>query len=159
MLYSCLKCAKISNRFGNNERKKETTVDSKSEASQYPVSSLAYLGDCVFELCVREYLVRNNEAHPSVKSLEYVTAHVQSGAVEKLLPLLDDEETSIYKRGRNTGHTSVPKSSSAGEYRRATGLESLFGWLYLQGRKDRIDELFSRAFVQTEEDTSEQEFV
>ena len=131
-------------------------MDKKTEASQYPISSLAYLGDCVFELCVREYLVRNNEMRPSVKSLEYVTAHVQSEAVVRILPNLDEDEMDIYKRGRNIGHTSVPKSSSACEYRRATGLEALFGWLYLRGRTDRIGELFKCAFDQTDEE-SEQE--
>lgn len=121
-------------------------MDKKTEASQYPISSLAYLGDCVFELCVREYLVRINESRPSVKSLEYVTAQVQSEAVERILPILDEDEMDIYKRGRNVGHTSVPRSSSACEYRRATGLETLFGWLYLQGNTERIEKLFSSAF-------------
>lgn len=114
--------------------------------SQISAANLAYLGDCVYELCVREYLVKKNVQHPSVESLKYVTAHVQSRVLDKILPLLDDEEESVYKRGRNGGHTSVPKSSTTGEYRRATGLESLFGYLYLSGRSGRINELFSAAF-------------
>ncbi len=73
--------------------------------------------------------------------------------MDKILPHLDEDEMSVYKRGRNVGHTSIPKSSSAVEYRRATGLETLFGWLYLQGRKERIDELFISAFEQVNTET------
>lgn len=115
--------------------------------SQISPANLAYLGDCVYELCVREYLVRKNVQRPSVESLKYVTAHVQSCVLERILPLLDDEETTVYKRGRNLGHGNVPKSSTTGEYRRATGLEALFGYLYLSGRQDRINELFEAAFA------------
>lgn len=115
--------------------------------SQISPANLAYLGDCVYELCVREYLVRKNVQRPSVESLKYVTAHVQSCVLERILPLLDDEETTFYKRGRNLGHGNVPKSSTTGEYRRATGLEALFGYLYLSGRQDRINELFEAAFA------------
>ena len=119
----------------------------KTEQNPLLVSSanLAYLGDCVYELCVRKYLVEKNVKRPSVESLRYVTAHVQSSVLEKILPILTEEETYVYKRGRN-GHSSVPKSSTAAEYHRATGLEALFGYLYLCGRLDRIDELFKVAF-------------
>ncbi len=117
-------------------------------------SRLAYLGDCVFELCAREYLVRRSVRQPSVEALHYVTARVQSQAVDKLLPLLTEEEEAQYRRGRNIGHTSAPKSASLSEYRRATGLEALFGWLWLMGRQDRLRELFGLAF---QEDTPDLE--
>lgn len=110
-------------------------------------ANLAYLGDCVYELYVREYLVLRGVSRPSVESLKYVTAHVQSRVVETLLPMLKDEEMTEFRRGRNNGHSSVPKSSTPAEYRRATGLESLFGWLYLSGRHDRLRELFTAAFA------------
>lgn len=116
---------------------------------QISAANLAYLGDCVYELYVREYLVKKCCQKPSVESLKYVTAHVQSGVVEKILPLLTDEEESEYKRGRNIGHSNIPKSSTAAEYRRATGLETLFGWLYLSGKHDRLRELFDLAFNDT----------
>lgn len=116
------------------------------ELNQITAQNLAYLGDCVYELYVREYLVRNNVSRASVESLKYVTAHIQSGVVEKILPLLTEEEEDAYRRGRNIGHTSTPKSSTAGEYRRATGLEALFGWLYLSGKNDRLRFLFDSAF-------------
>lgn len=122
------------------------TIDKNINPSQCSPANLAYLGDCVFELYVREYLVRKQTNRPSVESLKYVTAHVQSQVIEKVLPMLTEEEEHEYKRGRNLGHTSVPKSSTPSEYRRATGLEALFGWLYLSGKHDRLRELFDAAF-------------
>ncbi len=119
----------------------ETAADFVSAAN------LAYLGDCVYELYVREYLVKRACSRPSVESLKYVTAHVQSGVVEKILPLLTEEEEAEFKRGRNIGHSNIPKSSTAAEYRRATGLETLFGWLYLKGKQDRLRTLFDAAFA------------
>ncbi len=114
-------------------------------------SRLAYLGDCVFELCAREYLVLRSVRQPSVEALHYVTARVQSRALERILPLLTEEEEAEYRRGRNIGHTSAPKSASLSEYRRATGLETLFGWLYLMGRHERLKELFAAAFPEDAE--------
>lgn len=122
------------------------TSDKNINPSLYSPANLAYLGDCVFELYVREYLVKKQITRPSVESLKYVTAHVQSQVIEKVLPMLTEEEEHEYKRGRNLGHTNVPKSSTPSEYRRATGLEALFGWLYLSGKHDRLRELFDAAF-------------
>ena len=123
--------------------------------SLYSPANLAYLGDCVFELYVREYLVKKHTQRPSVESLKFVTAHVQSEVIEKILPMLTEEEEHEYKRGRNLGHTNVPKSSTPSEYRRATGLEALFGWLYLSGKHDRIRELFDSVFAEKCEDSEE----
>ena len=111
----------------------------KTEQNPLLVSSanLAYLGDCVYELCVRKYLVEKNVKRPSVESLRYVTAHVQSSVLEKILPILTEEETDVYKRGRNA-HTA----RTGKEYHRATGLETLFGYLYLKGDIPRVRELF-----------------
>jgi len=104
---------------------------------------LAFIGDTVFELMVRETLLANvsiNTLHNNVKSL--VMARAQSHMVEKILPLLTEEETLAYKRGRNaTSHTS-PKNTDIADYRRATGLEALFGYLYLKGETERMNELF-----------------
>ncbi len=123
--------------------------------SQVSAAHLAYLGDCVYELFVREYLVRNHAPHPSVESLKYVTAPVQSAVAERILPILTEEEEGAYRRGRNVGHSHIPKASTAAEYRRATGLEALFGWLYLSGRQERLRELFEVAFAQPEESGDE----
>ncbi len=92
-------------------------------------------------------LVRRGARQPSVDALAYVTAKVQSQAAERLLPLLTEEESDEYRRGRNIGHTNIPKSASLAEYRRATGLETLFGWLWLRGDEERIRALFEAAFA------------
>jgi len=97
---------------------------------------------------VREKLVRAGNIPPEllhVKALSFVRASEQSKAVGKLLPYLTEAELDIYKRGRNA-KSRVPKSSTAGEYRRSTGMECLFGYLYLSKNGSRIDELFEIAF-------------
>lgn len=127
----------------------------EKEAGEVSAANLAYLGDCVYELLVREYLVWRGSTRPSVDSLAYVTAHVQSGVIEKLLPHLTEAEEDAYKRGRNVGHSSIPKSSTVAEYRRATGLEALFGWLHLTGQADRLRELFALAFTEDVDDKNE----
>ena len=111
--------------------------------------ALAYLGDTVIEITVREKLVKTgirDVGELNRMSRDYVTAKNQSKALEKILPALDEEETAIYKRGRNAHGVSIPKSASANEYRRATGMEALFGWLYLKGRNERIREIFEIGF-------------
>ena len=106
---------------------------------------LAHLGDGVFELMVRTWLCLHGKA--KVKDLHraavaYVAAPAQAAAVEGLLPLLTPEEADVYRRGRNTAPHSVPRAATRAQYQSATGLETLFGWLYLQGRTDRLNELF-----------------
>ena len=111
-----------------------------------PVLSLAYLGDAVYEVLVRERLVRRGVKSPSVRSLEYVTAGSQSDAAERILPHLTEEEADLFRRGRNDHHSAVPKHAAPVQYRRATGLEALFGFLYLAGEDGRLRELFAIAF-------------
>ena len=109
---------------------------------------MAYLGDGVIELFVRERLVRAGNIPPGElhsKAMLFVTAAKQSNAVENILPVLTEAETEIYKRGRNA-KGRVPKSASAVDYRRATGMECLFGYLYLSDNKKRLEELFDIAF-------------
>ena len=112
-------------------------------------AALAYLGDSVIEICVREYLVSkgiSTSAHLNRASLDFVRASAQAEAMKRLLDVLTEEETAVFKRGRNIGHTNTPKSASVGEYRMATGMEALFGWLHLSGKSDRINELFRVAY-------------
>ena len=111
---------------------------------------LAYLGDAVIELAVRGKLVKAAGSHIMPERLHgeallFVTAEKQSEAVEKILPVLTEAETEIYKRGRNA-KSRVQKRASVTDYRRATGLECLFGYLYLAGDQPRINELFDIAF-------------
>ena len=112
--------------------------------------ALAYLGDCVFECCVREYLVGKGlgtSAALNREALEFVRASAQAEAMKRILPILTEEEESVFKRGRNLGHTKTPKSATVGEYRAATGMEALFGYLHLKGEKERIRELFLAGYA------------
>ena len=113
------------------------------------VPALAYLGDCVIELCVRRHLVDaglSTSAHLNAAALDYVRAPAQAEAMKRLLPHLTEEEENYFRRGRNIGHTNVPKSATVSEYRAATGMEVLFGYLHVTGQNDRIEELFALAY-------------
>ncbi len=113
-------------------------------------TSLAYLGDSVIEVFVRRFLVSlgtGDCGRVNRWALNFVKATSQSAALEKILPLLTDDEEYIFKRGRNAHGISIPKSASAVEYRRATGFEALFGYLELKGEKERARELFEIAYA------------
>ncbi len=116
----------------------------------YSSASLAYLGDCAIELCVREYLVKEKGFSSSAKlnkeALQFVKASRQAEAMKNIIDILTEEETAVFHRGRNMGHSNTPKSATMAEYRSATGMEALFGWLYLAKRQDRINELFRLAY-------------
>ena len=108
---------------------------------------LAHLGDGVYELLVRTWLCAHGQAtgkglHRA--TIELVCAQAQAMRGERILPLLTEEEAAVYKRGRNAHVHTVPHSASRADYLKATALECLFGWLYLRGRQDRINELFAR---------------
>ena len=106
---------------------------------------LAHIGDAVFELLCRSYLCGNGQTtvgqlhHDTV---QLVKAPAQAKFAEKLLPVLTEEELAFYRRGKNAHVHAVPKGATPAEYAKATGLEALFGALYLAGRTDRINELF-----------------
>jgi len=123
----------------------------------YSTASLAYLGDCVLELCVREYLVKSGLSSSSAlnrEALKFVRASAQAEAMKRILPLLSEEEAAVFRRGRNVGHTNTPKSATVAEYRSATGMEALFGWLHLAGKQERVAELFALAYeIETNEIT------
>ena len=123
----------------------EESVKPRFRLAEAGPLTLAYMGDAVFELLTRERIVLAGEKPPAELNRlarGYVTAVAQSAAVERLLPLLDEDETAVYKRGRNAKSAHAPKSACAVEYRRATGLECLFGYLYLAGRIERARALF-----------------
>lgn len=114
------------------------------------ISALAYLGDSVIELAVRRELVErrglSSAGELNRAALAFVRASAQSAAVERLLPHLTEEEERWYKRGRNSGHLNIPRNASPAEYRRATGLEVLFAYLYLTDSGARLEELFRLAY-------------
>ncbi|MEL4861074.1 ribonuclease III domain-containing protein [Pseudoflavonifractor phocaeensis] len=106
---------------------------------------LAHLGDAVFELMVRSWLCLHGKA--TAKGLHraavrYVAAPAQARAVERIKDVLTQEERDVFRRGRNASPHSVPQNASREEYQTATALEALFGWLYLKGRNERLNELF-----------------
>ena len=109
--------------------------------------ALAHVGDAVFELMARLFVCGRHSGAAAVLHRDTVTlvnAGAQAVDARKLLPLLTEEEAEVYRRGRNAKVNSVPRHADAGEYHAATGLEALFGWLYLLGRRERISELFAR---------------
>ena len=123
----------------------EESVKPRFRLAEAGPLTLAYMGDAVFELLTRERIVLAGEKPPAELNRlarGYVTAVAQSAAVERLLPLLDEDDPAVYKRGRNAKSAHAPKSAGAVEYRRATGLECLFGYLYLAGRIERARALF-----------------
>ncbi len=120
----------------------------QAQARQYSPLALAFLGDSVYEILVREYLVREAN-RPAAKlheqKIQLVCAAFQAQAIDRLIPLLTEEETAVYKRGRNANNT-VPRHTSAQDYHKATGLEALFGYLHLLGEQARLEELFAAIF-------------
>ena len=111
------------------------------------VLGLAHLGDGVFELLVRAQLCADGRVTPSAlhqAAVRQVRAPAQARRADRLLPLLTEEELAYFRRGRNAHpHHTVPRHASREEYAKATGLETLFGALYLLGRRARINELFN----------------
>lgn len=107
---------------------------------------LAHMGDAVFELMVRSWLCmrgRETSAHLHKDTVHYVSATSQAALTERITPLLTEEEADVFRRGRNAAPHTVTKAASRGEYLTATALEALFGWLWLQGRTQRLNELFA----------------
>ena len=105
----------------------------------------AYLGDAVYEVMVRAWLCLHGKLTPGRQhkaALAYVAAPRQAALLERILPLLTQEEAQVLKRGRNASPHSYPKGATRQEYLAATGLETLFGWLYLWGETDRLNTLF-----------------
>ena len=117
----------------------------EDQARLLPPLTLAYIGDGIYEMLVREALVKtarhpNGWLHHEAK--KYVSAHGQAGYTEAILPLLSPDEEGVYRRGRNS-HASPSRHLDIAEYHKATGLEALFGYLYLIGNTERIYQLFS----------------
>ena len=116
------------------------------EINQISSLGLAHLGDAVYELMVRSWLCLHGKAtnkglHKA--AVTYVSAPAQAQRAEKILPILTEEEQDVFRRGRNSHTAAVPKGASVGEYHTATAMEALFGWLYLNGKTERLNELLS----------------
>lgn len=120
---------------------------SPAQVGQLSTLALAHIGDGVYELMMRTALAASGvtAAHDLHReTVQRVNAPAQARAIEHVLPELDAEELAVYKRGRNAKVNSVPQHAEVSEYHAATGLETLFGWLWLQGRTQRLSALFNR---------------
>ena len=118
----------------------------KAQVKEISSLGLAHIGDGVYELLCRAYLCdkggkKVNNLHKN--AIKMVNAAYQAKVAEKLLSHLTEEEQDFFRRGKNTRTHAAPKSATPQEYAKATGLEALFGALYLMGRTDRLNELFS----------------
>lgn len=122
----------------------------KEKAGLYSPLVLAYIGDSVYEVFTRKRVLDINPNLPAHKlhkeNVKYVKAKAQSDAMEKLEPILTEQELAIYKRGRNAKSGTVPKNADLTDYRRATGFESLIGFLELSGQNERLLEIMEIAF-------------
>ena len=123
----------------------ETLSGKSCDPLQLSSLALAFVGDTVYDLLVRESLV--TDANRPVNALHklavaQVKASAQAQAIKDILPLLTEEEAAVFKRARNTRTNHLPKNSNHADYHYATGLEALFGYLYLKGETERIREIF-----------------
>lgn len=124
----------------------------KWKTSALPALSLAYIGDCVFDLVIRTVLTTheggtNKNLHR--KSIKMVNAATQARMIESLEDVLTEEENAVFHRGRNSKSGSSAKNASITDYRKATGLEALVGYLYLEGRYNRLVELIKIGLERT----------
>ena len=135
-----------------NLRKKKSMISNKDTVLTHEdinrISSLglAHVGDAVYELLVRSWLCKKEPGRVSdihSRTVHYVNASAQAAAAERIMDKLSEQERAVFKRGRNAKVNSVPHNSTIAEYHYSTGLETLFGWLYLTGDEKRIEELFS----------------
>jgi len=123
--------------------KREFNVE-EVDVRTYSPLTLAFIGDCVFDLVIRTIIVGRANRQPEIlhkKKSKIVKAETQARMIENLLDILTEEEEGYYKRGRNAHSYSSAKNASIGDYRKATGFEALIGYLYMTGQNDRILEL------------------
>ena len=122
---------------------------SKDEARMLNPLQLALIGDGVFEVFIRNYILAQNTALSAnkihIKAIGYFKAKSQSDIMHKIEELLNEEEEAVYKRGRNAKSPTVPKNADVRDYRMATGFEALIGYLYLIGNKERLEFIFNKS--------------
>ena len=107
----------------------------------------AYVGDAVYELYIRNYLVSTTKLNPHklhIESIKYVKAASQAHILEKLMPFLSEEEQNVVRRARNTQNHHLPKNANVTDYMYSTAFEGLIGYLYLTGQKDRLKEILQK---------------
>lgn len=120
--------------------------------------TLAFIGDAVYELLIRRYILSKGEAKVAAlhkEAVKFVNADYQADMAGMLLPLLTEEETAVYKRGRNAHAGHTPKNKSEACYHMSTGFEALIGYLYLKKDYERLGEIFSLILKQGEENAEQ----
>lgn len=122
---------------------------SKDEAKLLNPLQLALIGDGVYEIFIRNYILSSNISLNAnkihVKAISYVKAKSQSDIMHQLEKYLEEDELRIYKRGRNAKSSTVPKNADIRDYRMATGFEALVGYLYLIGDKERLEFVLNKS--------------
>lgn len=123
----------------------------KSNVNEMNSLVLAYIGDAVFEVFIRGYLVKENKnivvQKLHKKGIAYVKAKAQSDYVKRIMDQLSEEEIRVFKRGRNAKSGTVPKNADIQDYRNATGLEALIGFLYITENYERLNRILEMAIV------------
>ncbi|MDE6743669.1 MAG: ribonuclease III [Lachnospiraceae bacterium] len=135
------------------QQMKEKFQLGEQELNSYSPLVLAYVGDCVYELIVRTILVEQSNCPVRKlhkKATEYVKAKTQADLILAVLEDLTEEEKDVYRRGRNAKSHTVPKNASLGDYRKATGMEAVIGYLYLKKDMERVLELIKLGWERTD---------
>ena len=123
----------------------------RTTADDYSPLTLAFIGDGVYDLLVRDYLVRQANrpvGELNKRKVALVNCESQAAFAKRLMPKLSEREQAVYKRGRNAAPKCTPKHGTVADYHSATGLEALFGYLHINGEQDRIKELFNEIITQ-----------
>ena len=133
-------------------------TDKEAHPNELSPLNLAFIGDCIYEMLVRETLVLDanrpvNDLHK--ESVKFVSAKAQTLAYDKIKDVLTEQETAVYKRGRNAKAVTRAKNASMSDYRTATGFEALMGWLYLTNKSERMMLLIKEglSIIEKEEDS------
>lgn len=125
-------------------------INTDKNPQQYSPLVLAYIGDAVYEVYVRSRVIEENPDMPAhklhVKTVKYVKAHAQSNSIHAMTDILTEEETAVFKRGRNAKSPTTAKNASLIDYRHATGFEALIGYIYISGNTERLNELMGIAY-------------
>ena len=119
----------------------ESVKTEQVNAYQYSPLALAYMGDSILDLLVKKYFVTHSNMQPHkyhVEVSKIVKAVNQADYIDQIMEELSEDELDVYKRGRNTNTHSKAKNATMGQYRKATGLEALYGYLYLKGDMERL---------------------
>jgi ribonuclease-3 family protein len=124
-------------------------TEKNTDYSQYSPMALAYIGDAVFNLYIREKQLEKGDIKTGLlhkEAISYVSASAQSSIVDSIIDSFSADEKFIYKRGRNTNSPTVPKNTKPGDYRKATGFEAVIGYLYLLKREKRLTKIMELSY-------------